>query len=149
VNLHTGSYRPTDVDMCAFLDQNDREALEELGFRRLQGDQFEYTFADGERWLLEFPDRVVDGQISRIALDDQEILEVVRLESLIVDRVVQATDKTSTMFDEAVRLCVAVFEKTDWAWVDREIKRRDSNEPALGLGDVYAKVMSRTKALSV
>jgi hypothetical protein len=42
-----------------------------------------------------------------------------------------------------------VFEKTDWAWVDREIKRRDSNEPALGLGDVYAKVMSRTKALSV
>jgi hypothetical protein len=149
VNLHTGSYRPTDVDMCAFLDQNDREALEELGFLHLQGDHFEYTFADGERWLLEFPDRVVDGQISRIALDDQEILEVIRLESLIIDRVVQATDKTSTTFDEAVRLCVAVFEKTDWAWVDREIKRRDSNEPGLGLGDVYAKVMSRTKALSV
>ena len=149
MNLHTGSYRPTDVDMCAFLDQKDWEALEELGFRHLQGDHFEYTFADGERWLLEFPDRVVDGQTSWIALDDQEFLEVIRLESLIVDRVGQATDKTSTTFDEAVRLCVAVFEKTDWAWVDREIKRRDRNEPALGFGDVYAQVISRTKALSV
>lgn len=55
----------------------------------------------------------------------------------------------NTTFDEAVRLCVAVFEKTDWAWVDREIKRRDSNEPALGLGHVYAQVINRTKALSV
>jgi hypothetical protein len=89
--------------------------------------------------LLEFPDRVVDGQISRIALDDQEILDVIRLESLIVDRVVQATDTASTTFDEGVRLCVAVFGRTDWVWVDREFKRRDSTEPGLGLHDVYAR----------
>lgn len=147
VNLHTGSYRPTDVDLCAFLDENDRKALEELGFRHLGGDHFEYDFADHERWLLEFPDRVVDGQISRIALDEQEILDVIRLESLIVDRVLQATDQTGTTFDEAVRLCVAVFEKTDWDWVDREVGRRDSAEPGLALRDMYAKVMTHTKAL--
>ncbi len=36
VNLHTGSYRPTDIDMCALLDASDRQALVELGFTNSQ-----------------------------------------------------------------------------------------------------------------
>jgi hypothetical protein len=76
-------------------------------------------------------------------------LEVIRLESLIVDRGVQAIDRTGVTFDEAVRLCVAVFEKADWAWVDREIGRRDSREPGLRLGEACAEVMGRTKVLSI
>ena len=147
VNLHTGSYRPTDVDMCAFLDQTDRDSLESLGFRHLQGDHFEFIFADGQKWLLEFPDRDVDGQVSQIALDDEETLDVISLESLVVDRIVQATDKTGTTFDEAVRLCVAVFDTADWVWVDREMAKRDSDEPGLGLGNTYANVMSHIRAL--
>lgn len=35
VNLHTGSYRPTDIDMCAYLDHADRESLTNLGFHHL------------------------------------------------------------------------------------------------------------------
>lgn len=38
VNLHTGSYRPTDIDLCAFLDQSDREGLFGIGIRNIQGD---------------------------------------------------------------------------------------------------------------
>ena len=89
----------------------------------------------------------MDGQVSQVALDNDVILNVIGLESLIVDRVVQATDKTGITFDEAVRLCVAGFEKTDWGWVDRDIERRESDEPALELRLIYAKVMSRTRTL--
>lgn len=147
VNLHTGSYRPTDVDMCAPLDQADRVSLESVGFRHLQGDHFEYTFSDGQKWLLEFPDRQVDGKVSQISLDQEEVLDVISLESLVVDRIVQATDGTGVTFDEAVRLGVATFEKTDWSSVEQEISRREAERAVPGLRQTYERVMSRTRTL--
>jgi hypothetical protein len=131
VNLHTGSYRPTDVDMCAYLDRADRASLTSLGFRYLQGDHFSYTFPDGERWLLEFPYSQVDGSVSVIELGNSETLNVISVESLIIDRVQQATDGAAGTFDEAVRLCVAVFRRADWPTVQREIEKRDSAGPLL------------------
>jgi hypothetical protein len=147
VNLHTGSYRPTDIDMCAYLDTADRESLTTLGFHNLQGDHFEYTFPDGERWLLEFPDSQVDGSISVIELGDSEMLNVISLESLIVDRVLQATDGASGTFEEAVRLCVATYRFADWPAVQREIQKRDSAETLLGLHETYTRVLHRTRSL--
>jgi hypothetical protein len=147
VNLHTGSYRPTDIDMCAYLDRADRQSLTDLGFRHLQGDHFEYTFPDGERWLLEFPDSQVDGSVSVIDLGDSEILNVISLESLIIDRVLQATDGTAGTFDEAVRLCVAAFRRADWPEVQREIEKRDSAETLLELRQTYTRVLQRTRTL--
>lgn len=147
VNLHTGSYRPTDIDLCAHLDPADRESLANLGFRHLQGDHFDYTFPDGERWLLEFPDSQVDGSVSVIELGFSEILNVISLESLIIDRVLQATDGAAGTFDEAVRLCVAGFRRADWPVVRREIDQRDSAEPMLDLRQTYTRVLDRTRAL--
>jgi hypothetical protein len=147
VNLHTGSYRPTDVDMCARLDASDREALVELGFSNSQGDHFEYQFEDGELWLLEFPDSQVDGDISLIELTDEDTLSVIRLESLIVDRLLQATDGTTITFDEAVRLCVAAHDRTDWDWVGAEIGRRHSLEPGLGLAETYDRILGKVRTL--
>lgn len=147
VNLHTGSYRPTDVDMCAFLDASDRQALVELGFTNSQGDHFEYQFEDGELWLVEFPDSQVDGDVSMIQLSAEDTLSVIRLESLIVDRLLQATDGTRITFEEAVRLCVAAHGTTDWDWVVAEIGRRDSLEPGLGLSDVHDRVLHEVRSL--
>lgn len=147
MNLHTGSYRPTDIDMCAYLDQADRASLESLGFRHLQGDHFEYVFADGQKWLLEFPDRQVDGEVSVVALDDEEVLEVMSLESLVIDLLVQATDGAGVTFDEAVRLCAASFEQIDWPSVEREISKREANRSIRGLRQTYEKVMNRTRTL--
>lgn len=146
VNLHTGSYRPTDIDMCALLDASDRQALVELGFTISQGDHFEYRFADGELWLLEFPDSQVDGDIDLIALSSEDQLAVIRQESLIVDRLLQATDGTEITFQEAVRLCAVVYSSTNWSWVEGEIGRRDSLEPRLQLAATYARVIEEVRA---
>ena len=111
-----------------------------------QGDHFDYTFSDGERWLLEFPDSQVDGSATVIELGNSESLNVISLESLIVDRVLQATDEARGTFDEAVRLCVATYRRADWQTVQREIEKRDSAERLLELGETYAGVLDRTRA---
>jgi hypothetical protein len=91
VNLHTGSYKPTDIDLCAYLDEVDRRELDRLGFRQLQGDHFLYTFRDGEKWPVEFPDSVVHGDVMHVSLGAGEVLTVISTESLVLDRVRQAT----------------------------------------------------------
>jgi len=145
VNLHTGSYRPTDIDMCAPLDSSDREALVELGFTNSQGDHFEYQFEDGELWLLVFPDSQVDGDIEIIDLSSEDQLAVIRKESLIVDRIIQATDGTKVTFQETVRLCVVVYESTNWSWVESEIGKRDSLEPGLRLATTFGRVIEEAR----
>ena len=146
MNLHTGSYRPTDIDMCAFLDATDRKALVELGFTNSQGDHFEYQFPDGELWLLEFPDSQVDGDVELIELSSEDQLAVIRRESLIVDRLLQATDGTKVTFQEAVRLCAVVYSSADWSWVEGEIGRRDSLEPGLQLAATLDRVMDEVRS---
>ena len=147
VNLHTGSYRPTDIDMCARLDEADRQVLVDVGFRNTQGDHFAFEFDNGEVWLLEFPASIVDGDVSSIRLSREDTLYVIRLESLVIDRVLQATDGTTVTFDEAVRLVVAAFEEADWDWVSEDVRRRSSLESGLGLADVYSRLVGRARSL--
>ena len=147
VNLYTGSYKPTDVDMCAYLDHKDRESLNELGFRQSQGDHFDIKLEGGDIWLLEFPSSLVDGETSVVSLDFNENLDVISLESLIVDRIEQATDRTTVTFDEALRLCVSVFEQANWNWVENELQKRSELNPTLGLTEMYERVLAETQIL--
>lgn len=147
VNLHTGSYRPTDIDMCAYLDESDRRALVQLGFSHAQDDHFSFEFADGEVWLLEFPATRVDGDVSSVSLSAHDKLDLIRLESLVVDRFLQATDGTGVTFDEALRLVVAVYDDVDWEWIDGEVQRRSELEPGLGLNDTYLRVTGQAREL--
>jgi len=140
VNLHTGSYRPTDVDLCAFLGEDDRQAMIDVGFRNTEGDHFSYSFADDEMWLLEFPDSQVDGDVAILQLSERDSLAVITPESLMVDRLLQATDGTNATFDDAVRLGVALIASIDWEWVSEEIARRDALEPGLEIRSVYHRV---------
>ena len=145
VNLHTGVYKPTDVDLCAYLDDDDRTELAHLGFKHLQGDHFLYTFRDGEKWPVEFPGSLVDGDVMNVALDSEEILTVISTESLVLDRIRQATDRTGVTFDEAVRLCRAVKETADWALVERQVNTEDRQAPSLRLRETYDRVLATAR----
>jgi hypothetical protein len=145
VNLHTAVYKPTDVDLCAYLDDDDRTELARLGFQNLQGDHFLYTFRDGEKWPVEFPGSVVDGDVMNVSLDSDEILTVINTESLVLDRIRQATDRTGVTFDEAVRLCRAVKETANWALVERRINTEDREAPLLRLRETYERVLAKAK----
>lgn len=145
VNLHTGIYSPTDVDMCGYLDTQDREALTALGFQNTQGDHFRYTFKDKQVMLLEFPGARVDGGVMQVELDHGEPLLVIDRESLVVDRVQQATDGTKVTFDEAVRYCYAVADQVDWSQVEADIHKRDHASPLLELAQTYERVLKRVQ----
>lgn len=145
VNLHTASYKPTDIDLCAYLDEDDRKELDRLGFKHVQGDHFVYTFRDGEKWPVEFPDSVVDGDVMRISLDNDEVLTVISTESLVLDRVRQATDRTDVTFDEAVRLCRAVLQTADWALIESKVQEEDRQAPLLRIRETYERILSRAR----
>jgi hypothetical protein len=145
VNLHTAVYKPTDVDLCAYLDEDDRTELDRLGFKHLHGDHFLYTFPDGEKWPVEFPDSVVDGDVMHVSLDADEVLVVISTESLVLDRVRQATDRTGVTFDEAVRLCRAVEETADWSLIEAKVNEEDRQVPLLRLRETYDKVLARAR----
>jgi hypothetical protein len=145
VNLHTASYRPTDIDLCAYLDQEDRIELDRLGFNRLQGDHFVYTFRDGEKWPVEFPCSVVDGEVMLVTLESDEVLTVISTESLVMDRVRQATDSTAVTFEEAVRLCRAVRQTADWAVIDRQVSEEAARAPLLRLRETYERVLEEAR----
>jgi hypothetical protein len=143
VNLHTAVYKPTDVDLCAYLDEDDRTELDRLGFKHLHGDHFLYTVPDGEKWPVEFPDSVVDGDVMHVLLDAGEELTVISTESLVLDRVRQATDRTNVMFNEAVRLCRAVKGTADWALIEDRVSEEDRRAPLLRLRATFEQVMAK------
>jgi hypothetical protein len=145
VNLHTAVYKPTDIDLCAYLDEEDRTQLDRLGFKHLQGDHFLYTFRDGERWPVEFPDSVVDGDVMQISLDADEVLVVISTESLVLDRIRQATDRSDVTLDEAVRLCRAVKDTADWALIENKVNEEDRQAPLLRLRETYEQVLARVR----
>lgn len=143
VNLHTAVYKPTDIDLCAYLDEDDRTELSRLGFKHLQGDHFLYTFRDGEKWPVEFPDSVVDGDVMLVSLDVDEVLTVISTESLVLDRIRQATDGTEVTFNEAVRLCRAVMDTADWELIESKVDEENRQAPLLRLRETYERISAR------
>lgn len=119
-------------------------SLAGLGFKHLQGDHFFYTFRDGEKWPVEFPGSVVDGDVMHISLDSAEVLTVISTESLVLDQVRQATDGTGVTLDEAVRLCRAVKESADWALIESRVDTEDRQAPFLRLQETYWRVRAQT-----
>ncbi len=148
VNLHTQQYRPTDVDLCAYLDAEDRESMKAVGFAQVQGDHFKYTMPDGEVWLVEFPGTRVDGTTMQIRLGPSDELTAISRESLVVDRIAQATDGSDVTYGEAVRLCLAVLATADWSEVELQLQGRHEIEPHIRIIPTYESVMSRVRVLA-
>lgn len=134
VDLHTGGYQPTDVDLVGVVTAQDRIALVDAGFVETGGRHLRWDYPDGKSELVEFPESTLDGSFERIQLSDEVLVNVITVESLVVDRIVQATDGTGVTFDEALRLIVATADRVDWSGVAADIRARPDT-PYLGSMD--------------
>lgn len=124
VDLHTGSYRPTDIDLVGVVSRRDRDALVTAGFVESGGRHLQWQYPDGHADLVEFPESVLDGDFEQIRLSDTAAINVITAESLVVDRIHQATDGTNVTFDDAVRLVTAVSDRVDWPAVAHDLRSR-------------------------
>lgn len=116
VELHTGAYRPTDIDLVGYTKPGSDAILAELGFER-EGRHWLLTFADGETLAIEVPgDRLDDYALEPPLLIDLAPgqIAVISLNDLMMDRLLQATGGEPVTMDEAVRLATAAYERIDW-----------------------------------
>ena len=151
VDLHTGRYQPTDVDLVGVVTTEDVSELVDAGFVDEAGRHLRWDYPDGTSEFVEFPGSALDGTFERIQLSDTVTVSVISLESLLVDRIIQATDGTDMTFDEALRLIVATEDRVDWSAVATEI-RANRETPYVGSIDkahelLVASDLSETAAL--
>jgi hypothetical protein len=122
VNLHSGIYRATDIDVVGHVGPEEAEELALLGFER-RGRHWVVTMPDGESLAVEVvASALFSGAAAQPESVDADGLEVkvIALDDLMVDRLLQATDGTRVTFDEAVLLAVGTYDHVDWtALVDR------------------------------
>jgi hypothetical protein len=121
VDLHTGRYEPTDVDIVGVVTAEDRSALVAAGFVETEGRHLRWDYPDKTSEFVEFPGSTLDGSSERIRLSDTVTMNVISVESLVVDLIVKATDAAQMTFDEALRLIVATSDRVDWPAVAAEI----------------------------
>ena len=111
--VHTEQSRPTDVDMVGRITPRDLQVLEEAGFER-RGRHWLHAWT-WEGLLVEVPDSVLMGE------DPPELVEVgghelrvISVDDLMMDRLVQATDRTDITRDEVLSLAEATYERVNW-----------------------------------
>lgn len=116
VELHTGSYQPTDIDLVGNTRPGSDAILVRLGFVR-DGRHWLFTFSDGESLAIEVPGDRLHGYALEAprAIDlAPGRLAVISLNDLMMDRLLQATGGEPVTMDEAVRLATAAYERIDW-----------------------------------
>jgi len=131
VDLHTGRYQPTDVDIVGVVTTEDVSALVDAGFVDEAGRHLRWDYPDGTSEFVEFPGSTLKGSFERIRLSDTVAVNVITVESLLVDRIAQATDGTDVTFNEALRVIVATADRVDWSAVAVEINANPET-PYLG-----------------
>ena len=144
VELHTGSYRPTDIDLVGHRKPDQARSLRELGFKK-DGRRWLFSFDDEERLAIEVPgDSLGDfdtepPQVIDLAPGE---LAVISLNDLIMDRLLQATGEEPVAFDEAVRLGVAAYERIDWKKLEERAEHAVDDKSFAGkvLPDVLSRV---------
>jgi hypothetical protein len=123
--LHTGSYRPTDIDLVGYRKTDQAGALAELGFKK-DGRHWLFEFNDGETLAVEVPgDKLEDFATEAPLLVDLEpgTLAVISINDLMMDRLLQATGREPVTFQEAVRLAVAAYDRIDWVSLEERAER--------------------------
>ncbi len=149
--LHTGSYRPTDIDLVGYRRPGHVRSLRDLGFEN-EGRHWLYSFDDGETLAVEVPnDRLDDFAVEPpqiVNLEPGE-LAVISLNDLMMDRLLQATGEEPVTFDEAVRLAVAVYQHIAWPDLDERAVAASKEGSLAGraLPEILARVRRKAKSL--
>jgi hypothetical protein len=133
--LHTGSYRPTDIDLVGYPKADQDGTLAELGFKK-DGRHWVLEFDDGEVLAVEVPgDRLGDFATEAPLLVDLEpgTLAVISINDLMMDRLLQATGGEPVTFQEAVRLAVAAYDRIDWVSLEERARRAAEARSSAGI----------------
>lgn len=142
VNVVTGTYYPTDLDLVASANTADRKRLVAGGFEwaGVGHRHLSITMPDGEVILVEFPDSELDAVFppERIEIEPGVSVSIISLNDLVMDRLRQATDGTPVTFEAAIDLAAAAYASIDWDWQE---KRSESPElKAIGVPDALGAV---------
>lgn len=124
VDLYTGSYCPTDIDLIGSVSRKDRERLVAGGFTTVGSRHVAWTATNGETVLVEFPASNLEGDFDLIELEPGVTVAVITLAGLLVDRLIRATHPNSVSFDDAVALVAAVADEVDWVALSRIMAAR-------------------------
>lgn len=147
VNVVTGTYLPTDIDLVASVTTEDREQLVDSGFEwaGVGRRHLSLTMPDGEIILVEFPDAHLDAALppERIEIQPGISISIISLDDLMMDRLKQTTDGTSVTLDAAVALASAAYASIDWDWLERRSVLPELE--AIGVPDALAIVRREAK----
>jgi len=121
VNVHTGVYRPTDLDLVGPLGPAVDRAMGSLGFAR-RG-RYLVLESEGQEIVLDLP----EDTLFDLAADLPERVEVatgvtaavLSATDLMMDRILQATDGTAVTMEEALTLAVGAYKRIDWPDLER------------------------------
>lgn len=142
VNLHTGMYNPTDIDLVAGVGVPEREQLASWGFSwaGIGHRHLSYEFSDGEIALVEFPSSTLDGTRPPAWWEAEPGtgIWVIALDDLMMDRLRQATDGSLVTFEAAVSLARAMSNSLDWASL--EVESQSPGNKALGVEGYLVRV---------
>lgn len=147
VNVVTGTYYPTDLDLVASVTTADRRRLVAAGFEwaGVGYRHLSITMPDGEVILVEFPDSDLDAVFppEQIEIDTGVFVSIISLNDLVMDRLRQATDGTLVTLDAAIDLALAAYASIDWDWLDQRAELPELE--AIGVPDVLTVVRQRAK----
>ena len=131
VNLYTGAYRPTDLDLVGPLGPALERAASSLGFAR-RG-RYLVLESAGQEIVMDLP----DDALFDLAADPPEEVEVaagvtaavLSATDLMMDRALQATDGTVVTTEEALTLAVGAYPRIDWAELEKRAQAASSRGP--------------------
>jgi hypothetical protein len=148
-DLHTGSYRPTDIDLVGYRQAGHAQRLADLGFKK-SGRYWLIDFDDGETLAVEVP----DDQLFELAAHPPVLIDlepgelaVISIDDLMMDRLLAATGDEPVTFDEAVRLGVAAYASIGWQ--DLEDRAVVASEGATGAGEALPGVLKRVRRAAI
>jgi hypothetical protein len=127
---HTGIGRVTDIDLVGYVSGSDEDRIRAAGFRRL-----------GRHWVLEYEDKALAIEIPDTDVLGEEPPEVVEVDGahiaiisvtdLMMDRLLQASDRTRVTREEVQQLAVAASDRIDWERLEERAARVATSDPFL------------------
>jgi hypothetical protein len=127
---HTGIGRVTDIDLVGYISSSDEDRIRAAGFRRV-----------GRHWVLEHHDNALAIEVPDTELLGEEPPELVDVDGtrvaiiavtdLMMDRLLQASDRTRVTREEAGQLAVAASDRIDWDQLAERAARVAKSDPFL------------------
>ena len=126
-------YHETDLDLCGTVSRDEENILVDLGFERAG----RHRFHAASNVAVEFPEARIDGDESRVYRRRVKtgIAPIIGVDDLYLDRLRQATSRQepdTIEYRSALAVAAAAFDRIDWRYVARRIRKTQQADPILG-----------------